>query len=72
MAPFADLEQKDKLDIATRHMALGLRTHCRGGSMEAEISWMLPCWQATSLVQTGVVAGVVMRKVMGFWMQRED
>ena len=68
VAPFADLEQKDKLDIATRHVALGLRTHCRGVSVEAEISWMLTWWQATSLVQPGVVAGVV----MGFWMQHED
>lgn len=68
MAPLEDLEQKDKLDIATRHVALGLRSHCRGTSVDAEI----PCWQAASLVQTGVVAGVVMRKVMGFWMQRED
>ena len=47
-------------------MALGLRTHCRGTRVDAEISWMLPYWQATSLVQTGVVAGVVMRKVIGF------
>ena len=66
------LEQKDKLDIATCHMALGLRTHCRGTHVDAEISWMLPCWQATSLVQTGVVAGVVMRKMIGFWIQHED